>query len=246
MKSELSKLVDLQKTDSRIRHLKQNIDSAEERRAGLEQEYEQHASSIREIQSRKEDAQKKRSELEIQITDTKTKLERANRNLATAQDTKQYEAAMREIDTLNKQISGFETEILEQLETIDETDKVLDERKEEIETLESDWKQTQIDFDSQLKSDKSEYKKLSAERKEVFEKVSPRLAKVYNRLITRSRDGVGVAEVVEDSCSACFMKLRKQMLVQLKTTDEIMTCESCTRILYVDHSEEEQSEATAN
>ena len=40
-------------------------------------------------------------------------------------------------------------------------------------------------------------------------------------------------EVVGGSCSACFMKLRPQMQVELKTADRIMTCENCTRILYI-------------
>ncbi|MDQ3635349.1 MAG: C4-type zinc ribbon domain-containing protein [Acidobacteriota bacterium] len=245
MKSELSKLVELQKTDTRIRQLKQNIETAEERRATLEQEFDQHASSIREIQNTKTEAQEKKKELETKIADAKIQLERANRNLTTATDTKQYEAAMREADVLNKQVSTHETGILEQLETIDETDKVLDERSEEIKNLESDWKKTQSDFDKQLKSDQKELEKLKTERETVFKEVSPKLANAYNRLITRSRDGVAVAEVIDGSCSACFMKLRKQMVIQLKTTDNIYTCESCTKILYVDNSKE-QSEATAS
>lgn len=247
MKSELSKLVELQKTDSRIRQLKQNIETAEERRADLEEEFNRHASSIREIQDRQEAARERKGELEVRIGETKTSLERANRNLTTATDTKQYEAAMREIDALNKQVSTHETEILEQLETIDESSKVLEERKDEIENLQSDWEKTQKEFDEQLASDRAEYEKLTSERQSVFDEVSPRLAAVYNRLITRSRDGIAVAEVTEGSCSACFMNLRKQMLVQLKTTDEIITCESCTRILYIeDEPEQEQSEATAS
>lgn len=153
---------------------------------------------------------------------------------------------MREVDILNKQVSGHETKILEQLESIDETDKVLDERSEEIDNLESDWEKTQADFDKELKSNKKELKKLESERESVFKEVSPKLANAYNRLITRSRDGVAVAEVIDSSCSACFMKLRKQMIVELKTTDEIKTCESCTRILYVDHSEEQSEEASAS
>jgi uncharacterized protein len=237
--------VELQKTDTRIRQLRENIETAEQRRAGLEQEFKQHASSIQEIQDRKTETQHKKNELEIRINETKTSLERANRNLTTAADTKQYEAAMREIDALNKQISGFETQILELLEEVDETDKILDERKEEIDSLQSNWDTTQKDFDKQLKSDKKEYAELTGARQTVFADVSPRLAAVYNRLITRSRDGIAVAEVKEGACSACFMNLRKQMLVQLKTTNEIFTCESCTRILYIDQSEE-QSEATAS
>ncbi len=245
MKSELSKLVELQKTDTRIRQLKNNIETAEERRAGLEQEFEQHASSIREIQNKKTEAQTKKAELDAKIAEAKTSLKRANRNLTTAADSKQYEAAMREIDVLNKQVSTHETEILELLEVIEETDKVLDERAEEIKNLESDWETTQADFDKGVKKDKRLFNKLSKERESVFSEVSAKLAAVYNRLITRSRDGIGVAEVAGGACSACFMKLRKQIIVQLKTTNEIFTCESCTRILHVDTSEE-KSEATAS
>ena len=243
MKSDLSKLVELQKTDSRIRELKVIIESADERRADLEQEFEKHASSIREIQNNQSGAEAKRSEFEAGIGEAKAGLERANRNLTTAQDQKQYEAAMREIDSLNKQVSKHETGILEQMEIIDEAKGILEERSEEVANLDSDWESKQKKFAAALRKDKRELKKLENERAGVFDEIAPRLAAVYNRLITRSRDGIAVAEVVEGACSACFMSLRKQMIVLLRTTDEIYTCESCTRILYINH--EEQSEASA-
>ncbi len=236
-------MVELQTTDTRIRQLNENIATSEERRALLEQEFEQHASSIREIQNKKSDAAARKLELETGIADAKTSLERANRNLTTAQDQKQYEAAMREIDSLNKQTSKFENEILEQMEIIDETDVILEERKEEIANLDSGWEAKLAEFEKELKKNKRELSKLATEREGVFAEVSPRLANVYNRLITRSRDGIAVAEVVDGACSACFMALRKQLIVQLRTTEEILTCESCTRILYI--SEEETSEAMA-
>ena len=72
MKEELAKLVDLQITDTRIRQLKKAITSADERRAGIEQEFEQHASSIREIQYRRDTVQAERDELERQIAENKT------------------------------------------------------------------------------------------------------------------------------------------------------------------------------
>ena len=148
---------------------------------------------------------------------------------------------MREIDSLNKQVSKHETEILEHMETIDSSDSLLEERAEEVATLESDWEEKQKDFDAQYESDKKELDTLESERNGVFEKVAPRLAGIYNRLITRSKDGIAVAEATDGSCSACFMKLRKQMIVSLRTTDEIFTCESCARILYISKETEEAS-----
>ena len=83
MKEELAKLVDLQKTDTKIRQLKKAINSATERRAGIEQEFEQHAFSIREIQKRRDDLVAQRTASENEIAETKTYLDRADRNLST-------------------------------------------------------------------------------------------------------------------------------------------------------------------
>ncbi len=244
MKSELGNLVELQKIDTRIRQLKENIETAKERRATLEEEFEKHASSIREIQNKRDEAKASRAEFEAQIAEAKTGLDRAKRNLKGAQDQQQYEAAMRESDVLNKQVSKHETGILENMETIEEAEKVLEERADEVNNLDSDWEKKQAEFDKKLRSNKREFNKLSKERLSVFESVPSKLAAIYDRLVKRSRDGLGVAEIKDDACSACFMALRKQMVVDLKTTDEIITCESCTRILYL--NQEEQVEATAS
>ncbi len=137
MKSELEKLIELQKTDTNIRNLKNSIESAEERRAGLEQEFEQHASSIREIQAKRDAAQAARADLEKQIAENKIYIERAERNLKNAQNQKEYETAMRETDALQKQVSALETKVLEKMTEIEEVEKVLEERADEINSLEA-------------------------------------------------------------------------------------------------------------
>src|SRR5690606_26421625 len=107
--------IKLQKTDTKIHQLKKAIGTADERRASIEQEFEQHASSIREIQNRRDQARHERAELENQIADKQTYLDRANRNLKTAQDQKQYETSMRETDALQKQIAALEAQVLEKM-----------------------------------------------------------------------------------------------------------------------------------
>ena len=233
MKSELEKLIELQKTDNNLRRLKKAIATAEERRASIEQEFEQHAFSIREIQAKRDAAQTARVDLEKQISENKTYLERANRNLKNAQNQKEYETAMREADALQKQISALETQALEKMTEIEEVEKVLAERSEEISSLETNQQSALKEFDTEVARNREEFETESKKRHEVFVTLPPQMASIYNRLAQRSRDGIAVAVVVNGSCSACFMKLRPQMQVELKTSDRIMTCESCTRILYI-------------
>lgn len=243
MRAELEKLVDLQTTDTNIRRLKKQIVTAETRRASIEQEFEQHASSIREIQNRRDSLVSARADLENQIAENKSYLERADRNLKHAQNQKEYETAMRETDALQKQIAGFEAQILEKMTGIEEVEKELTERADEISSLDGKREEALNAFDSDLTKAKAELESETKKREAVFTTLPAQLASVYNRLAQRSRDGIAVAEVVNGSCSACFMSLRPQMQVEVKRGDQIITCESCTRILFIP-TKQEQSEAT--
>lgn len=244
MKAELEKLIELQKTDTHIRLLKKQLETAEQRRAEIEQEFERHASSIREIQGRRDKFNTERIDLEKQIADNKTYLERADRNLKHAQNQKEYETAMRELDALQKQIAAFETQVVEKMTAIEEVEKQLAERAEEINSIDATRVAALKEFDAEVAANKSAFNTETKNREIVFATLPAQLASVYNRLAQRSRDGIAVAEVVNGSCSACFMALRPQMQVEVRKGQQIITCESCTRILYMP-SKPEQSEATA-
>lgn len=233
MIAELDKLIDLQLTDTNIRRLKRSLETAETRRADVEREFEEHASSIREIQNRRDSLKTKRADLEKQIADNKTYLERAERNLKHAQNQKEYETAMRETDALQKQIQAFETQILESVDETESVEKELEERAEEISTLDAKRDAALAEFDAQIAADQKEFDEASSKRNDVFTTLPSRLASVYDRLAQRSRDGIAVAEVVNGSCSACYMSLRPQVQLNVKKGDEIITCENCTRILYI-------------
>ena len=243
MIADLDKLIELQQTDTNLRRLKDSVETSETRRAEIEQEFEQHAFSIREIQNRRDSMHAKRAELEKQIAENKTYLERADRNLKHAQNSKEYETAMRETDALQKAIAAFETQIVEAMETVEAVDKEIEERSEEISTLDSKLEEALKQHDAKIAKDKTEYAKLAKARETVFVTLPTQLASVYNRMAQRSRDGIAVAEVVNGSCSACYMSLRPQIMLEVKRGDQIITCESCTRIMYV--LKREATEATA-
>ena len=246
MKAELEKLIDLQITDTNIRRLKTQIETADERRASLEQDFERHASSIREIQAKRDDAKAAHADLENKIADNKVHLERTNRNLKHAQNTKEYETAMRETDTLQKQINAFETEALEKLTEIEEVEKILEERAEEINSHDTKRKAALKEFDKEIAAYRKEFDEESKKRQKVFVTLPTNLASVYNRLAQRSRDGIAVAEVKNGACSACFMSLRPQMQAEVRKGNAIIVCENCSRILYNLGKNTQSEEATAS
>lgn len=233
VRSELEKLIELQRTDTNLRRLKNIIETADEKRAEIEQEFDQHAFSIREVQERRDKNTAERTTLENQIAENRSYLERAERNLKHAQNQKEYETAMRETDALQKQIAAFEGEIVEKLTAFEEIEKELESRAEEINTMDSKRAEGIASFDNGLETARAEFQSEEKKRAEVFATLPPHLASVYNRLVQRSRDGIAVAEVINGSCSACFMSLRPQMQLEVKRMNSVVTCENCSRILFI-------------
>ena len=127
MKAELSQLIALQNADTNIRRLQAEIESIPERRAEIEREFDQRAFEIRELEQRRDAAFHERARLEKEIFEHKQRAERADRNLMAAKKPDEYTAAIREADSARKQISAFETNVLEQMEGFEGAEKELQE-----------------------------------------------------------------------------------------------------------------------
>lgn len=238
MKAELEKLVALQKSDSLIKKLKKAIETIPERRVSLEQEFEARAFEIRALEKKRHEANTEKTRLENEIAEATTNLDRADRNLKQSQNQKQYEAAMREKTIFQKQISDLETQLLEKSEAVEESDKVLTERADEIAAIETERTARLKELDAQIEQEKAQLETEQKSREKSFVTLPPNLAAIYDRLVKRIRDGVAVAEVKSGACGACLMKVRPQMVVDVKVGNQILTCENCGRILYVAPTQE--------
>jgi hypothetical protein len=233
VKAELNKLIELQITDTNIRRLENLTATVSERRAEIENEFERRAFEIRELENTRDAARAEHGRLERAIAEAQDKLEKADRNLKASQNQKEYEAAMRANDTLVKEIAELETKLAENVSAVEEAEKVIAERAGEIAGLESERQAALAAFEAQFSAERGELENENKKRAEIFAGLPRNYAASYDRLAKRSKDGIAVAEVVNSSCSACFMSLRPQMMIEIKTSDQVMSCESCGRILYI-------------
>src|SRR4030095_7574841 len=138
MKAELQQLIALQNLDSTIRKLEKDQQAIPERRAEIEREFDQRAFEIRALESRRDEAKHTRARLETEVADQRGGAERAERTLMSSKKQEEYTAAIREADAARKQISALETQILELLETLEQSEAALNERADEIASLNSD------------------------------------------------------------------------------------------------------------
>jgi predicted nucleic acid-binding Zn-ribbon protein len=75
--------------------------------------------------------------------------------------------------------------------------------------------------------------KLVAEAKKVEDRVAPKNRARFMRLL-ESKKGTAVAAVVDGSCSLCHFALRPHLQQRVRRCEEIISCETCHRILFME------------
>ena len=232
MKAELQQLVALQTLDTSIRRLQAELEAIPQRRAEIEAEFDQRAFEIRALENRRDEARHTRVRLETEISDQRTRAERAERNLMSSKKQEEYTAAIREADAARKQISTLETSVLEQMEAFEQAEAALNERADEIASLNSDRETRLQTFDAETAEQANKLAKERAERERLVNELPKALSLLYTRISARIRDGVAVAEARNGACMACFMALRPQAMAEVRRGEEVVTCDNCNRILF--------------
>jgi hypothetical protein len=232
VKAELTQLIDLQNLDTSIRRLKAELEAIPQRRAEIEKEFEQRAAEFLTLENRRDEARQTRTRLETELAETRTKAEHADRALMAATNEKEYTAAIREGDAARKHGSELETKILEQMETFDGTEQQIKERAPEIEILRGERDAQLAALEAQAEAQAQQIEAQRAERERVLAALPKQMGALYNRISARVRDGIAVAEARNNSCSACHMRQRPQVMTEIRRGEEIITCDNCARILY--------------
>lgn len=232
MKAELQQLIALQNLDASIRRLQVQIEAIPLRRAEIEKEFDQRASEIRAVETRRDDSRHERARLEKEVAEQRARAERADRNLMSSKKPDEYTAAIREADAARKQMSAFETQILEQMEIFEQAETALQERAAEVASLNSDREARLAQSDQETEAQTRQLETERAERERVFSALPKPISAMYNRISARIRDGVAMAEARNGACAACFMALRPQIMAQVRRGDEVITCDNCNRILF--------------
>ncbi len=232
MKAELKQLVALQKTDIRIRQLQATLDAIPQRRAEIEKEFDQRAFEFKALETKRDEARENRARLDVEMAQTRTHAEKAERDLMSSTNEKAYTAAIREVDAARKHISTLETQILEQMEVSEQAEKDIGQHEPEVAKLRGELEERLKASDEQARVQTEGLTHDRAERERLLASLPKNMSALYNRISTRIRDGIAVAEARHGSCTACLMTLRPQVMSQIRRGDELITCDNCNRILY--------------
>jgi hypothetical protein len=231
MLPDLKLVIRLQDIDNRIAALTREISHLPKHVAQIEKKLTSHERKLEADRAALTANQKERKKCEGDIPVSEQKISKLKDQMLLAKTNDQYRAFQHEIDFCLAAIRKLEDRILELMGESEPLDINVKAAEAALKTERAQVEAEKLEARKRTAVDEQALKELQAERSGIVAGVTSSIYQRYERA-RKTRGGIAVAEVVQGRCTLCFMALRPQYFQELRRGDEILSCETCLRILY--------------
>jgi predicted nucleic acid-binding Zn-ribbon protein len=228
---ELKRLIELQDIEARIKELSRQVEEAPLEVDRLDLELEEDHNVVTSASEAIGDSSKRRKRLEGEVEDLRAKLSHFKDRLMEVKTNTEYQAMLHEISYVEKQIEGKEDQILEQMIESDELNQRLRQAEKDLKVRESEITERKKELERLMSVSASQLEDLHQSLMQLKNEISDSVLDRYQR-IADARNGMAMAAVVNRSCAGCHVRLRPQLLAEIRTGRRLILCENCSRILY--------------
>jgi len=245
LKEGLEKLHELQLLDDRIKEVEISLKQIPETIQELELERDGKASIIEDTRKKLNANIKEREQLEKEILLVKEKIKKYKEQMNKATTNKEYQGFMAEIKFEEDNISTLEEKVIEKMLESDEIMNEIRESEAEFEKISREYNKKITDLKGTLESGKLKLAEAVNEKQSLKGTIPNNLLRIYENL-ARNKNGKAVSVVESEFCGVCNVKIRPQRFNELLTFKEMLTCDSCGRILFVKQAEKEEKKEEGN
>jgi predicted nucleic acid-binding Zn-ribbon protein len=231
MAENLQPLIQLHLLDQQIGALDQRVVTYPVQIQDLDRKLERFTREVEDRQKRIGENQKKRKDLESDVILIETKRNRYKEQLDTVKTNKEYTGLQHEIEGVSGAIRQMEDQILAVMEEAEGLKTELETAQKEKQREEKGLTEEKHALQEQVDKLQKEADLLKSQRQKWVDQIPKEILEVYDRT-AQHRKGIAMAEARNAICQVCQMRIRPQLFQEIKRNDTIITCESCSRILF--------------
>lgn len=230
MDANLERLIQLQELENDLRRVRAELDELPGKKAALEASLEAERAQLDAARATLDESQRNRRQNEGRLQDLETKRSKYKGQLMEVKTNKEYTAMLHEIETVEREISSTEDQILAEMERADELNGRVKSESQTFEEAQKRHRDETARLDERMRALEAEAADLEGRRDVQAEALPEELRELFAR-VAKLR-GVAVSEARDGMCVTCRVKVRPQFYVELKRNDRVRQCDACSRILY--------------
>ncbi len=239
MGPKLKALLELQEVESQIADIRRQLARHERSLAQQQAKLDSVRKSIEAEKAEIRRSQADFDEVDVDIKGRSAHVSKLREHLNSVRTNKEYAVVLTQLNTEKADMARLETQALEMMSKVDARRQALGtieatarEEEKRLEELRQRLEQSRNSFSATLAA-------LELRRKQADGSLEAEWLSTFNRISSR-HDGEAMAKVVrthprrdEYVCEGCNMSVSPERVNALMTRDELQTCKTCGRILFV-------------
>jgi predicted nucleic acid-binding Zn-ribbon protein len=225
------KLIQLQKLDAEIASTSLFLEDIPRQIEDIDKKTEQSYQIITQAKEKMAQNQKKRRDMEDEVKDIKAKISKYNLQLNDVKTNLEYKSLLKEIDGSQQKISELEDEIINEMLAADDIEEEIKEADQKHSAAEKKFSKEKEILQQKQKKSESKKDELTKKKEKLVTSIPDDQIRLYLKIF-KSKQGIVLSPITEEFCSLCHMRVRPQVLNELKGNEKLILCENCGRILY--------------
>lgn len=231
IKTSIESLLRLQEIDGQLFQLNAELKNPSAEAKELQTKLDEAQKTLKNVDKMFREVDRDRRALELRTLTLKDDIKRAEAKRRDVRNTKEEFAANKEYEAFNRKSTENDKTLEEKTKIAAEKQAARDEKQKIVTELEAKLKELDDKKKTRALELEAEMKRLEGNREAHISSVNEEVFALYER-VQRIRRGNGIALVKGTTCGGCFVTIPPQLRHRLEKLEEIITCPSCSRILY--------------
>jgi len=164
------------------------------------------------------------------ITEEKDKLTKAEQKMAMVKNSKEYQAALKEINQLKKTVTNLDEQLHSRDGEVEKLTKDVQSIKAESEAASKSYETCMVQVKDELNAIENELNDLADIKQRSVKNLPENLKTLYDK-IYNNKNGIAISILKENQCSVCNLSLPRQMCNEILRGDKVHHCPSCQRLI---------------